>query len=175
MKKYVLLLILTSCFLLLTNPASAHMPGQPSFFIVNGKYADFYPWPSGKLPNPDEPQDIAPEQYRVNQPITFEIDFTKFPQASSEQIKKTKFYWKYGDGNLGNGTKNTYTYKQAGKYILTIMAKDDTMPTPQLFESIEITIVPDEREKVFPYAIIAGIIIMIIGGLFTYFSMKRRK
>jgi hypothetical protein len=157
------------------------MPGQPSFFIVNGKYSDFYPWPTTKILSPELPQDIGPEKYHVNQPITFEIDFTKFPQVTPEQLKKTKFYWKYGDNALGNGAQNTHAYAKPGKYVLEILADDNTMPSPQLFESIELTIVPDETEaktnsQSFSYAAIAGIIlgiIVVITALVTILSRKR--
>lgn len=146
MKKLLVLLAFLA-FASLTNSASAHMPGQPSFFVLNGKYADFYPGALNAMPDPNAPQDIAPEKYQANIPINFMTDTTKFPQATPEQVAKTEFSWTFGDGSTGSGLKNAHIYKTPGKYVLKIMADDGTAPVPQLFESIEITIIPNKAEE----------------------------
>jgi hypothetical protein len=146
MKRLLFLLTFIS-FLSFTTLVSAHMPGQPSFFVINGKYADFYPGALNTMPNPDAPQDIGPEKYEANKQINFGIDFTKFPQVTPEHIKQTKFNWTFGDGDTGSGGKNTHVYKKTGKYVLKIMADDGTTPVPQLFESIEIEIIPNKDEE----------------------------
>jgi hypothetical protein len=146
MKKVVFPLILFA-FLSFVPITQGHMPGQPSFFMLNGKYADYYPGALNAMPDPNAPQDIAPEKYEANKSIQFETDTTKFPQATPEQIAKTKFNWTFGDKETGTGLKNTHTYKKPGKYVLKIMADDGTTPVPQLFESIEITIIPNKAEE----------------------------
>src|SRR6266566_2025354 len=118
MKKLLLSVIL---FLYLTAaiPVFAHMPGQPSFFIVNGKYAGYFKPPDGRPSQSTDPQDAMSNPYTTGQPLHFEIDTTKFPQANPEDIKRTKFIWNYGDGNnTDSGLKNFHTYTKPGSYTL---------------------------------------------------------
>lgn len=144
--KRALILLTLLCLLSLPTSVFAHMPGQPSFFVVNGKYADFYPGVLNGMPDPNAPQDIGPEKYEADKPIRFETDTTKFPQATPEQVAKTKFSWDFGDEAKGSGLKNQHTYTKPGKYVLKIMADDGTTPVPQLFESIELTIIQNKEE-----------------------------
>lgn len=154
--------------------AQGHMPGQPSFFVINGKYADFYPGALNAMPDPDAPQDIGPEKYEVNKPINFEIDFTKFPQVTPEHIKKTKFNWTFGDGEMGSGGKNSHVYKKTGKYVLKIMADDGTTPVPQLFESIELEIIPNKDEEAKKLYLAGGIGIIIALAVFGIIKRGRK-
>ncbi len=120
---------------------SAHTFGQPPFFKVNGEYANLYPVPVTSLYNFDLPQDLAPGNYLLNQPINFEMDKGRLP-APPEIVLKTKFSWDLGDGTHAQGLSTTHTYTRGGSYILKIYADDGTTPNPQLLESALINILP---------------------------------
>lgn len=147
------------------------MPGQPSYFKINGEYSLLYPFPSKVQIGVELPQDIAPKNYTVNQLLHFEIDITKFPQALPEQIKKTKFYWKFGDGGVGEGLVNDHAYKQQGNYVVKILADDGTTSGVQLFESVLVRITPSKTNEIkvgstFPYWYLISGVISIIFILF---------
>ncbi len=124
--------------------ASAHLVGQPPFFKINGVYSNLYPVPLTSLENFGLPQDLAPENYLINQPISMEFDLAKLP-APPEVIAKTKFNWDYGDGSHGSGLKNTHAYSRMGSYIMIIYADDGSTPTPQIIQSTMLHILPSKN------------------------------
>lgn len=145
-RQFFLLLIGLILFLfplpLVQPSASAHLFGQPPFFKVNGKYANLYPVPLTSLYDFDLPQDLPPDNYLINKPISFELDKTRLP-APAEVIAKTRFVWDFGDQSRGEGLTNTHAYSRIGSYILKIYADDSTTPKPQLLESVLMNILPD--------------------------------
>ncbi len=152
-------LLIVHCFILLTITyyllpinVSAHLVGQPPFFKVNGQYSNLYPVPLTSLYNFDMPQDLAPENYLVNQPINFEFVTDRLP-APADIVQKTKFYWDFTDGNHGEGLKQTHTFTHIGSYIIKINADDGTTPKPQLLESILVNVLPDKDYRL-PRAVI---------------------
>lgn len=148
-------LILALAFFL-PQPASAHIAGQPPFFLMNDRYADYYPIYSTSLKDFTLPQDIAPENYLVNEPITFEIDtqMLPFPPEVTEQIT---FSWDFGDGTTGEGTKNTHTYTKIGSYLLTINADygDYSDPnTKPVIQAVLLHVLPNRDYKLPKAAIV---------------------
>lgn len=144
-KILVLLILLFTCLYHIPqtlNPVSAHSVGQPPFLKINGQYANLYPVPLSSLYNFDLPQDLAPENYLLNQPINFELDTTKLP-APPDIVLKTKFDWDFTAGIHAQGIKNTHTFTKIGSYIIKIYADDGTTPKPQLLESVLLNILPN--------------------------------
>lgn len=130
-------------------PASAHIAGQPPFFLMNDRYADYYPVYTTSLSNFSLPQDIAPETYVVNQPITMKIDKTVLP-FPPEVIETIQFSWDYGDGGTNTGIENTHTYTKPGSYLLKVNADyggyagPDAQPTIQ---AVLIQVLPNKEYK----------------------------
>jgi len=60
-KLIISFLILIGIFVRYPQKISAHLAGQPPFFLVNGKYSGFYPVYVTSLKNYTLPQDTAPE------------------------------------------------------------------------------------------------------------------
>lgn len=149
MKKII---FIAAFFLVFPPHVSAHLPGQPSFFKVNGTYADYYHVPSTSLSDFALPQDQAPSNYLINQPIEFEVDTGRLGIA--ENMKdKLKLYWDYGDGTKGQRRITNHLYKKIGSYMLTIYADDGQAPTPQLLETMRLNILPNKDYRL-PQAII---------------------
>jgi len=147
------------------------MPGQPSYFKMDGVYTRLYPYPSNFKIGVELPQDIAPKDYTQGQIIQFEIDTTRFPGVDPQAIKNTKFYWKFGDGAIAEGLKNNHAYQQQGNYVLKILADDGKTPTPQLFESVAIKILPKPaKESSNSLYIIFG---LLTGVLLVVFTLKK--
>ncbi len=161
MKKLVLFIII---FFIFCGKSYAHIPGQPPYFKINGQYSNLYPFPSKIQPGVELPQDTAPQNYFVNQKLHFEIDLTKFNQTYKIAIKRTKFYWKYGDGEISEGTINDHSYQKPGDYILKILADDGITPQPQLFESVAIHIInKNSKDNTWlPYILIASVVLIVI-------------
>ncbi len=141
---YVLIIFLISPFF--SFPISAHLAGQQPFLEINGNYANLYPVPLTSLYNFDLPQDLSPDNYLVNQSISFELDKTRLP-APAEIIEKTKFDWDFADGGHAQGLITQHTFKKIGSYILKIYADDNTTPKPQIIESVLINILPNNNYK----------------------------
>lgn len=146
-------LYLFSCllifFLLATKPSLAHLSGQPPFFLVNGKFSGFYPIYVTSLKDFSLPQDIAPETYLINQPLSFEIDQTMLP-FPPDVIPKMTYSWDFGDGNKGQGTTLTHTYTHMGSYLLTIKADYGGYSDPNtkpLLQAILITVLPNKNYR----------------------------
>src|SRR5476651_2725006 len=153
LKIKLILVVLTVLFLSTPKIVSAHIAGQPPYFKVNDKYANLYPVPLTSLNDFDLPQDLPPENYLINVPISFEIDTTQLP-VPPEIVKISKFYWDFDDGTNGTGLKNTHTYKKIGSYIIKIKVDDGTVPEPQLLESVIINVLPDLNYQI-PEAVIS--------------------
>lgn len=131
-------------------PVSAHLVGQPPFLKINGQYANLYPVPLTSLYDFNLPQDLAPENYLVNQPINFELVSERLP-APPNIVAITKFDWDFADGSHGNGLLNTHKFTKIGSFIVNIYADDGTTPKPQLLESVLINVLPD-KDYVLPQA-----------------------
>lgn len=124
------------------NPTFAHLAGQPPFLEINNQYANLYPVPLTSLYNFDLPQDLAPENYLVNQSVNFELDKGRLP-APPDIVEKTKFDWDFTDGTHAQGLINQHKFSKIGSYIVKIYADDGTTPKPQIIESILINILPN--------------------------------
>jgi hypothetical protein len=140
---HILTFIILVSFVFL-SPTYAHVSGQPPFFKIDGKYSSLYPVPSTSLSDFNLPQDLAAENYLINQKLTFEID-TQYLQVPKEIISKTNFLWDFGDGQKGSGLKQAHTYKTQGSYVLTIDAKYDEIVGSQLIQSVLINILPNNN------------------------------
>ncbi len=148
MKKVISFLFFLTLAFLFSPQAYAHLSGQPPFFKINGEYSGFYPVYSTSVSNITLPQDLSPRSYLVNDPIEFEIDVNLLRIiVPLEVIKKTKLVWDFGDGQKGEGFKNTYQYAKMGSYILTIY--DNT----QVVQSVLLNVLPDKSYKL-PKAVI---------------------
>jgi hypothetical protein len=137
--------------LLIINPVFAHLAGQPPFFKVNDIYSSLYQVPMISLDDFMLPQDIAPQNFLVGEKIDFEIDQSQLPVLPSI-LGETKFYWDFGDGGVGEGLQQSYTYQKPGSYFLTIKAQYQT-EYPQLLQSMLINILPSKDYKL-PKAVI---------------------
>lgn len=151
MKSPFFSLFLSICLFFLITPlqVGAHLAGQPPFFLMNGKYAGFYPVYSTSLPNFPLPQDMAPETYLVNQPIDFAIDAKVLP-FPPDVVAKTTFSWDFGDGAKASGLKNTHAYTKPGSYLLTIHADYAGYSDPNtkpLLQAVLLNVVPDKNYK----------------------------
>jgi hypothetical protein len=164
MKYLVLYALIFVLIFRLVSLVSAHTAGQPSFFRVNGVYSAYYPVPTSSSPEFKLPQDIAPENYLVNESINFEIDSSLLPMPKAV-VDKAEFSWDFGDGTKKAGLKNTHAYSKPGTYFLDISAKynegkpsslnegkpsslnEDVTGEPQLIQSMIINIVPSKDFK----------------------------
>ncbi|MBI3485550.1 PKD domain-containing protein [Candidatus Daviesbacteria bacterium] len=141
------LILLTLLVVLFTPKAiSAHLAGQPPYFKINGVYSNLYPVPTTSLNNFNLPQDLAAENYLVNQNLTFEFDINALP-APKEIILKTKFFWDFGDRTKAEGLKNVHSYSKEGSFILAILAQAPGDSSPQLLQSVMLNILPDKNYK----------------------------
>lgn len=159
LRRIILYLVLTALFVwYIPSSVTAHIPGQPPYFKINNKLADFYPVPPPPFATFDIPQDLAPEMYTVNQKLNFEIDNTVL-QIPDEIINEILFIWEYGDGATSEGLINSHTYTKAGSYILKItsdMSAIDASAKPQLFQSVMIHVLQDSSYKLPAAQIIAN-------------------
>lgn len=153
--KYFLIFIFFILFI--PTRASAHIAGQPPFFLMNDKYADFYPVYTTSLPDFILPQDIAPETYFVNEEISMKIDedVLPFPPGITDKIIYT---WDFGDGTKGGGMENTHRYDKMGTYLLTITAdyggyQDEY--TKSVLQAVVIYVRPDPSYEL-PKAVISA-------------------
>jgi len=149
-RKTLLLVFIVSLYILhstfFITPVSAHLSGQPPYLMINGKYTNLYPVPVSSLENFSLPQDNAPENYIVDQKLSFIMEVDKLP-APPEVVKKTTFTWDFGDGNKSVGLSQTHTYTKPGSYFQIIYANDGSTPTPQLLSSVLINILPNPAYK----------------------------
>jgi hypothetical protein len=148
----VALVISAAMYAVFLTSAEAHSIGQPPYFLVNGKYANLYPVPLTSLSNFDLPQDLAPENYLVNQTINFELDINKLP-APPDIVRKTQFTWEFGDGSKGSGIRIDHLYSKTGSFILNVYADDGTTPTSQLLDKVLVNVLPSQDYQL-PKAVI---------------------
>jgi len=118
----------------------AHNTGHPSFFEINGKVTVGYPVLATTLSHFPLPQDMAPDTYLVNTPISFAINLAELDVASNIKAKTT-FQWQFGDGGESVGVTTRYTYKKPGSYIVSIYAKYEN-DSPVLIESALLHVLP---------------------------------
>lgn len=139
-------------FLLFPTATFAHLAGQPPFFKINGRYSNLYPVPTTSLTDFSLPQDLAAENYVVNQPLNFEMVTDMLP-VPKDIVAQSHFFWNLGDGTKASGLTNTHAYSKAGSYLLTIDAQAPGDPKPQLLQSVQFNILPNVAYKL-PQAII---------------------
>jgi hypothetical protein len=142
MKKLLIVLSSFLLFIVHRSSTSAHLPGQPPFFKVNGVYSAYYPVSGTSLEDFILPQDIAVDKYVINEEIVFEIEREQLP-VPQEIVEKTKFVWKFGDGTEAEGLINNHVYTKPGSYILFIYADTSSFEKgvePQLIQSTLINV-----------------------------------
>ena len=126
--RIVIIFFVVCLFFGVPEQASAHLPGQPPYFKINGVYSDLYQMQS-VFPEIELPQDISRETYLINEPIDFVIDIAKLQQVVPEQIiKKTTFTWKFGDGAFADNkspVQHAYSYvPPSGKVVGSLVLYD---------------------------------------------------
>jgi hypothetical protein len=139
---FLLSLVGLLCFF---RSASAHIGGIP-FFRINDLLTLNYTVPSISVGAVEIPQDSAPENYFVNQPIHFEID-TRILQIPPDVARSVEMDWDFGDGSpQASGLTNTHTYAKPGSYILSIRGGSTFAVggQPQVIESVLMNILPSE-------------------------------
>jgi hypothetical protein len=129
----------------------AHQSGQQSFFQINDKHPNPYAVTSTSLNVFNLPEDLAAENYLVNQSLEMEMEPALLP-VLPEIVNKTNFIWDFGDGFKGTDLKNTHTYQKMGSYILTIQAQYGA-DQPQIIQSVLINILPDANYQIPIYRI----------------------
>lgn len=140
-------ILFTFSFFIFTLEVSSHTIGQPPYFKVNGTFTDYYPVPSSSSEDFKLPQDIAVGTFLINEAIEFEIDVNALP-VPAEIVEKTKFTWEFGDGQKGEGLKNTHVYTKQGTYFLDIHADSGEGFPPQLLQSTAINVLPSKNYKI---------------------------
>ncbi len=143
MKFFVALCLFFYYSAFLSGVVLAHVAGQPPFFKINGVYSDLYPVPSSSVADFVLPQDLAHTPFPVGEQLNFQIDFAVLG-ISPEVLKKTTFLWDFGDGKSAIGTSMNHVYTKPGSYTLTVKIDSSELPTPQLFQSVLIHILPSD-------------------------------
>ncbi len=142
--KFIVSFIFLS-LLFFPQTVSAHLAGQPPYFKINNVYSNLYPVPTTSLSDFNLPQDLAAENYLVNQPLQFLLETNQLP-VPEEIVKQSKFDWDYGDGSAhGTGLSNTHVYSKMGSYILTINVTSPDTNQPQLLQSVLMNILPNKN------------------------------
>jgi len=135
--------------LLFPKPTLAHGSGFLPFFKIDGEIANSYFLQNVGVfsSSLNIPQDVANKRYFVGEAVDFEIDLPQLETVfTPEVMDKLEFAWDFGDGQKGQGTKNTHIYNNPGSHILTITADyGDPDTQPLLIESALITVVPDRN------------------------------
>lgn len=158
MKKFIFLL-LSLIFLLLPLPVFADGAGLPTYFMINGKLSH---------PNPLQlfgitastfliPEDYTPQNYLVNEPISFKIDTQLLGAViSPSELANTTFSWQFGDGTTAEGLANSHTYTHIGTYILiltiNIYSQYTQIPT-QFIDSFLLNVIPSSNYHDLPQAV----------------------
>jgi PKD repeat protein len=140
--------------------AYANGAGLPAFFKINGTLAVSNPLQQFGITASSFliPQDLAPENYILKEPIQFEIDQTPLQSViPPELLKKTTYTWDFGDGIKAEGLHNTHTYNKIGSYILilTINIYEEGATNPTKFvDSFLINVIPHKEYKDLPKSVI---------------------
>ncbi len=139
---------------LFSSKTLAHSGGVP-FVKINGQDTKIYTKEEYALINDVPiPSDIAPENFLINQTISFEVDPEKlsYPKEVTDQATYT---WSFGDGQQANGKKVEHTYSKMGSYVVDVQIDygdltrfdfymGDSLPPTQ---SILVHILPDKDYK----------------------------
>lgn len=159
MKKIIVFVFII--FLFLPQVVYANGAGLPPFFKINGKYSQSNPLQLYGITAQSFllPQDFAPENYVVNQPITFRVDQSQLATViPSNMLVNTKYVWDYGDGsNKADGLTHTHTYKKIGSYILILtinLSTGQNEPPTQFIDSYLLNILPSIDYQGLPHAVI---------------------
>lgn len=157
-KTYWRLLLTVMLLLMAVNIFSkdtfAHLGGIP-FVKVNGQETKIYTKEEYVTINDVSiPSDIAPENYLINQTISFEVDPEKlsYPKEVTDQATYT---WNFGDGQKANGKKVEHSYSKMGSYVVDVQIDygdltrfdfymGDNLPPSQI---ILLHIIPDKNYK----------------------------
>lgn len=142
--KFFPFFILVSFRILSPQPVLAHGTGLIPFFRIN----NIYPTEFGLYRvKPSShfltiPQDLAPQNYLVNQSINFLIDKNQLKSVlTSDTVDNITFSWDFGDKQMGSGIQNTHTYTKPGSYILEITADyHNLVAGKQVVESVLLNI-----------------------------------
>jgi hypothetical protein len=88
------------------------------------------------------PQDKAPENYLVGQPVSFALKPLDLP-FPAELIPKLQMHWEFGDGATSDLHDVTHTYTKMGTYLvrLTSANPDEGVPS-QLLDLVVVNILP---------------------------------
>lgn len=147
MKRILLLVCLLFFF---PSPTYAH--GGPPFISVNGKANQPNLAASGsvyfKVPN-----EIAAENFIVNQTLSFTIDTNLLPIGPGATVNPSDFLWDFGNSRAGSGLSSTTSYSKPGSYLVFLKVKDLSYQDPIEFESMQINILPNKNTQA-PKAII---------------------
>lgn len=154
-------------FLFSSNIAFAHVGGGPPFVKVNHKYCPNNPYYQGES-TINIPQDIAPDVYLQNKPISFEVDLDKLVNQlsiTSDFINSITFRWSFLDGeNLDKqisniyqyGKTTTYTFPKPKTYLVAIEAKAPTDPEYITIDTVKVDVVPFQGYKLPKISIAIG-------------------
>ncbi len=132
----------------------AHSGGIP-FVKINGQDTKIYTKEEyASINGASIPSDIAPENFVINQTISFEVDPEKlsYPKEVTDQATYT---WNFGDGQEVKGKKVEHSYSKMGSYAVNVQIDygdltrfdfymGDSLPPTQ---SILVHILPDKEYK----------------------------
>lgn len=140
MKFLRLIPALVVALLFVPQLASAHLDGQ-SFVLVNSKpvasnlAGNFY---AGVV------LDLAPQNYQVNQPITFAVDRT----VLSSSLTRYRWVWPGGQRTDDPGTSVTHAFPTTGSYTVTLQSKGLQDPNYTQLDTIGVNVLPSANYKV---------------------------
>ncbi len=143
------ILVLGSLFI--AQNSFAHVGGGPPFLKINGIYTPTNVLYFG-VSKITVPQDIAPANYVVNQPISFFVDTTQLllpPDIASQTTFRFTF-----DSTVKEyeyGTTLTHTYNKPKSYLLILDAKAPGQPDYVTIDTIQVNILSNKNYQ-FPHA-----------------------
>lgn len=129
MKRLLTILFLLELIAVPCSNVQAHVGGGPPFVLVNNNYAQTSPLFLGATTQNglNIPQDVASENYLVNQEVTFTVDTTQLT-IDPNVIQNLTFTWSYSKGpNLtdptdedATGTSVKKSFSHPGSYLVTL-------------------------------------------------------
>lgn len=154
-------------FLFVPHFVFAHSGGGPPFLKVNEKYAQTNPY-AGSIITLNIPQDIPPETYLVNKPITVSVDMDRLTKQTTippDLVDGLKFRWSLLDGDnfdkqIGGyqfGKEITYHLKTPKSYLLKLEIKsteDDDFIT---FDTVQLNVVPNASYQLPKVSVFIGV------------------
>lgn len=147
-------LLITSIGLnLFSKEILAHSGGIP-FVKMNGQETKVYTKEEfASIGDTPIPSDIAPENYLVNQTISFEVDPEKLPYPK-EVLEQATYSWNFGDGREIRGNKVEHSYPKMGSYIVDVLIDYGDLSrfnyygdSPPPTQSIMVHILPNKDYK----------------------------